>query len=84
MLIHRYWGEYTVYYTAEDGEGNEVETTRTVNVVDTKKPVITMNGSDEVTVECKDVYSDAGATADDCCDDDLTERIATDESSVGH
>ena len=75
-------GEYTVRYTAEDGAGNTTEMTRTVVVVDTRKPVITMNGSDEVSVECKEDYSDAGATADDCCDGDLTERIATDESSV--
>ena len=75
-------GEYTVYYTAEDGAGNKTEISRTVVVVDTRKPVITMNGSDEVSVECKEDYSDAGATADDCCDGDLTERIATDESSV--
>ena len=75
-------GEYTVRYTAEDGAGNKTEISRTVVVVDTRKPVITMNGSDEVSVECKDTYSDAGATADDCCDGDLTEQVATDDSSV--
>ena len=66
-------GEYTIKYNASDSAGNEAETvTRTVTVVDTTPPVITLNGESSVTVECGDGYTDAGATVTDACDGDLT------------
>jgi hypothetical protein len=40
---------------------------RTVNVVDTQGPVITINGANPATVECHTSYTDAGATAFDAC-----------------
>ena len=57
-------GSYTVTYTATDSSGNQGIATRTVNVVDTTAPVITVLGNDPVTVEVGSTYSDAGATAD--------------------
>jgi large repetitive protein len=69
-------GVYTLTYTATDGEGNDADpVARTVNVVDTVVPVITLNGSNPVTVECGSTYTDAGATASDACDGDLTSEI---------
>ncbi len=71
-------GTYTVTYDVTDGAGNNaVQVTRTVNVVDTTIPVIALNGSDPVTVECGGTYSDAGATANDSCAGDLTASIST-------
>ncbi|HOK89295.1 MAG TPA: DUF5011 domain-containing protein, partial [Candidatus Hydrogenedentes bacterium] len=60
-------GTYTRTYTANDGNGNTATTTRTVNVVDTTAPVITLNGSNPVSVQCGTSYTDAGATAVDAC-----------------
>jgi hypothetical protein len=59
-------GTYTVIYDATDIYGNSAESvTRTVNVVDTTKPVITLNGSANVTIEVFTSYIDAGATVTD-------------------
>lgn len=69
-------GVYTVTYNVSDGNGNTaVEVSRTVNVTDTIPPVLTLNGALAVTVECRDPYTDAGATADDDCDGDLTGSV---------
>src|SRR5262249_5534027 len=68
-------GTYTVTYTVSDGNGNSQQATRTVNVVDTTKPVITLNGAADVTVECHTPYSDLGATASDTCAGNLTSVI---------
>ncbi len=59
-------GTYTITYTATDGT-NSATATRTVNVVDTTPPVITVNGANPATVECHTSYTDAGATATDSC-----------------
>ncbi|HEX8456755.1 MAG TPA: immunoglobulin-like domain-containing protein [Pyrinomonadaceae bacterium] len=61
-------GTYTLNYTVSDAHGNQATATRTVNVVDTTAPVITMSGASPVVVECHTSYTDAGATAKDACD----------------
>ena len=53
------------------------EVTRTVTVVDTTVPVITLLGEDPVTIEVGDTYTDAGATATDNFDGDITSSIVT-------
>jgi hypothetical protein len=59
-------GSYTVTYSASDVSGNAAtQVTRTVNVVDTTAPVITITGDNPVTVELGATYTDAGATATD-------------------
>jgi hypothetical protein len=60
-------GTYTITYTATDASGNSASATRTVTVVDTAAPVISVIGGD-ITVECHTSYADAGATADDACE----------------
>ena len=52
-------------YTATDLDNNTATATRTVNVVDTTSPVITVTGDNPVTVELGAAYTDAGATATD-------------------
>ena len=47
-------------------------------VTDTVPPVITLNGAATVTVQVGDTYIDAGATATDNVDGDITNRIEVD------
>jgi hypothetical protein len=54
---------FDVVYTAYDGN-TTVTATRTVNVVDTVPPVITILGDNPYTLERFDVYTDQGATVD--------------------
>ena len=72
-------------YNVSDSSSNAaVEVTRTVNVVDTSIPVITLTGTEIVTIEVGTAYVDGGATATDNYDDDtaLTASIVTDVSTV--
>ena len=53
-------GTYTVIYDVADANGNAAITvTRTVNVVDTTLPVITLLGDNPATIEAGDTYTDA-------------------------
>ena len=71
-------GSYTVTYNATDSSGNPAtQATRTVNVVDTIAPVITLLGANPVNLVVHDLYADAGATALDNYDGDLTAGIVT-------
>lgn len=71
-------GTYTINYDATDSSTNTAVTvTRTVNVVDTTAPVITLLGSTPVDTEWKQVYTDAGSTAADNVDGDLSASIIT-------
>ena len=58
-------GSYTITYTATDKDGNTATASRTVNVVDTTAPVVTVTGDNPATTELGDDYTDAGATATD-------------------
>ncbi len=72
-------GTYTVTYTATDAAGNVASAVRVVNVVllpDTEAPIITIIGNNPETVFVGSVYTDAGATAVDDVDGDLTASIA--------
>ena len=69
-------GSYTVTYNVTDSDGNAAaEVTRTVNVIDDVVPVITLTGDTPVTVEVGSTYTDAGATATDNLDGDITNSI---------
>ena len=74
-------GTYSVTYTVTDSGGNTSQAQRTVNVVpppDVTPPVITLLGSATVTLTVGDSYTDAGATATDDVDGDLTDQIVVD------
>ena len=58
-------GSYTITYTATDLDNNTATATRTVNVVDTTAPVVTVTGDNPATHELGTTYTDAGATATD-------------------
>ena len=74
-------GEQTITYTATDAAGNTATATRTINVVDTSGPVITILGDDPVTVEYGSDYVDAGATASDL-QDGTVDVVTTSNSST--
>ena len=81
-------GQYTVTYNVSDANSNAAaEVSRTVNVVDTTVPIITLTGEASVTIEVGSAYTDAGATASDNYDGDITSNIVTvnnvDTSTIG-
>ena len=74
-------GAYTITYSATDAANNTGTATRTVNVVDTTAPVITVTGDNPATVELGATYTDAGATADG--GETVTSTGTVDTSTVG-
>ena len=83
-------GSYTVSYDVSDSSSNAATTlTRTVNVIDTTKPILSLLGSTPVTIELGQAYSDAGASASDNYDDNtsitaaITTSGAVDNTTVG-
>ncbi|HEV2798987.1 MAG TPA: immunoglobulin-like domain-containing protein [Pyrinomonadaceae bacterium] len=88
-------GTYTITYSATDQQGtpgNPADDltstlTRTVHVVDTTAPVITLTGGDTLTVECHGVFTDPGAVATDACAGDLNSAVqvsgTVDPNTVG-
>ena len=57
---------------------------RTVNVVDTTAPVLTIVGDNPATVELGSTYTDAGATATDLDNVTITTTSDVDTDIVGH
>lgn len=57
-------GSYTVTYSATDLAGNTGTAIRVVNVIESVAPVITILGSNPLTIQTGTVYTDAGATSD--------------------
>ncbi len=73
-------GTYQILYTSSDNSGNTAITSRTVIVTatpDTTAPVITILGNNPETITLGSIYTDAGATALDNIDGDITSRIAS-------
>ncbi|HMB93655.1 MAG TPA: thrombospondin type 3 repeat-containing protein, partial [Rhodothermales bacterium] len=62
-------GTYEITYTATDDSGNEAVEVRTVEVVDTTPPVISLFGDDPLAViRFSGPYADPGADVTDLCD----------------
>ncbi|MCP4332442.1 MAG: DUF5011 domain-containing protein, partial [Gammaproteobacteria bacterium] len=72
-------GSYSVTYNVSDAAGNiALQVTRSVNVTpDVTRPVISLAGASPVDIELGTPYSDAGASASDNIDGDLSVNIAT-------
>lgn len=68
-------GAYIITYMAKDKVGNISTAERTVNVIDNEAPVITILGDNPTTIFVNQPYIDAGATAIDDVDGDVTNRI---------
>jgi uncharacterized protein len=67
-------GTYTVTYSATNNF-TSTSATRTVNVIDTTPPVVTLSGAATIDVEAGSQWTDTGATASDTCAGDLTAAI---------
>lgn len=69
-------GVYTLQYQARDSAGNAAAPlTRSVQVVDKTPPAITLIGAPAISIVQGESYEDAGATAHDVCDGDISARI---------
>lgn len=69
---------YTVTYDVTDSAGNAAtQVARTVNVLDSGAPVISLNGGARVVVALGGTYTDPGAVATDLCEGNLTASILT-------
>ncbi len=75
-------GSYSVTYTVTDTSGNTTTKTRTVNVVDTMPPVITLLGDNPQVILVNSAYTELGATASDNYDGDISSSIVISPSSV--
>jgi hypothetical protein len=60
-------GTYSVQYAAHDANWNSASAIRTVTVVDTITPTLTLIGDAELTHPCGSNYVDPGFTATDAC-----------------
>ena len=68
-------GSYTITYTAVDSSGNTEVLQRIVEVISGNTPIISLTGSGTMTLEVASNYSDAGATASDIEDGNITGNI---------
>jgi hypothetical protein len=76
-------GMYNIYYSCQDLSGNEAKKIhRRIVVRDTTCPKVKVNGAGLNYVEAGFPYMDAGATATDSLDGDLTKAITTDGDTV--
>ncbi len=69
-------GVYTLRYNVEDSSGNKAQqVVRTVTVVDTTPPEITLQGENPFIIDSSERYIDPGATVLDTCDSSLNSVI---------
>ena len=76
-------GTYEVRYNVSNSlDVAAKEAIRTVEVVDTIAPVISLLGDAVVTIDCGTAYADAGATAYDVCAGDISAAITVNDSGL--
>jgi len=68
-------GTYTLTYSAQDSGGRTGTAALIVNVTPDLPPVITLVGDNPLVLSCGDTYEEAGATATDDVDGDVTASI---------
>ena len=67
--------EDSVIYTVADSSGNSCEVKRNLLPADVVAPVVTLKGSDRVELAWGDGYPEAGYTAVDDCEGDMTNQV---------
>ena len=76
-------GTYIATYTVADSSGNTTTLNRTINVVDTTSPVITLGGANPLEVAVGSSYSDpSGTISIDNYDGNISDSIIVDSSNV--
>jgi PGF-pre-PGF domain-containing protein len=73
-------GVTTVTWTTTDVGNVAITDTQLVTIKDTTAPSITVNGINPITIHRGDVYTDAGASAIDTVDGDITKNILVNNS----
>lgn len=58
-------GTYIVTYSSQDKSGNKIKVYRTIIIVDSIKPVLTLNGNDTMKLEVKTHFKDPGVKISD-------------------
>lgn len=69
-----------VTYKVTDSAGNETVVQRTIIYKDMVAPVLTLNGHENVSLYVGGVYSEAGYTATDDCDGDISANVVVEGS----
>lgn len=68
-------GDYKLSYTVKDSSGNSTTKNRIVKVVDETAPTLKLNGQETIIIDRNSNYIDAGCTAIDNYDGDITNKI---------
>lgn len=68
-------GTYKLYYTVTDSSENSTTTIRTIKVIDTKAPKLTLKGKSYVVVPLKGTYKEKGCTAIDNHDGNISQKV---------
>lgn len=65
----------SVFYSVVDSSNNRTEIERKINFTDEEKPIINLNGGNDVTIYLGNDYTEYGYTASDNCDGDITNKV---------
>ncbi|WP_462152936.1 immunoglobulin-like domain-containing protein [Pseudoalteromonas xiamenensis] len=80
-------GANTITFEAVDSSGNRASQTAVLTIADQTKPVLTLNGSNAITLAVGEVYSELGANAVDNVDGDISNKVTVsgtvDSAAVG-
>ena len=68
-------GTYKIYYTVQDSSSNKITKTRTVKVVDNKKPTITLKGKSRIVIKLNGSFQEPGYTAYDNYEGNVTDNV---------
>ena len=69
-------GLYTLVFSATDADNNSSQVERTIIVLDTQAPSLSLNGPAELSINQNSVYDELGATATDNADGEITLSIS--------
>lgn len=64
-----------ITYTVNDSSGNIASTTRTLNITDIEKPILTLKGYQTVNIIIGNKYYESGYTVTDNCNDNLNDKV---------
>jgi peptidoglycan/xylan/chitin deacetylase (PgdA/CDA1 family) len=68
--------ENKIIYTVKDSSSNKTSITRTITKEDKTPPTITLKGNNTENIYIKSQYQEAGYTAIDNCDNDITNKVS--------
>ena len=76
-----------IYLNVSDSSKNATKIKSSIDYIDDEKPIVTINGQEVMYIKVGSNYEEAGATASDSCDGDISENIKisgkVDTSKIG-